>query len=295
MDGKQAVWAWMDAGLTLTSSSTGKNGSGTWFTKLELDEEKLTEMVASNWDTLAEMMSGERNASNRNLSENSKPIVSFNGELEDDSDIENAVNGNINKVGFGTTNGIVAKDTIANGSNSYTITVQQAITVNRLSIYHESSDTALKDFLVEYLDPKTGNWEKLRTIEGNKTDQNHLGFADYPTVSAIRITASSTNAKDDKFRLLDVQVYEQTGLASKLNQAVNKLSDTTSGFLASRTTEIDEAIADIEEQMSRLQSRLEAKEESLWRKFTAMETALGQLQNQGSYLNSMVGSMGSNK
>ena len=293
VDGKQAVWSWMDAGFTLTSASTGKNGSGTWFTTLDLDEEKLTEMVASNWDTLAEMMSGERNASNRNLSENSKPIVNFNGELEEDCDIENAINGNINKVGFGTTNGIVAKDTIANGSNSYTITFQQPITVNRLSIYHESSENALKDFLVEYLDPKTGKWEKMRTIEGNKTDQNHLGFADYPTVGAIRITASSTNAKDDKFRLLDVQVYEQTGLAAKLNQAVNKLSDTTSGFLASRTEEIDETVADIDEQMSRLQDRLTSKEESLWRKFTAMETALAQLQNQGSYLNSMVGSMGS--
>ncbi|MDR1744558.1 MAG: flagellar filament capping protein FliD, partial [Planctomycetota bacterium] len=287
--GEQAIWSWMDAGITLSSRNSNSDGSGSWFTTLELDEDALQNMVAENWDILSRMMAAEQNIADSNRAANARPIAAFNGDLEGSTSADNAINGNTSKSSL---NGIRAQDTIANGANTYTITFQQPVSLSRMSIYHESADTALKDFVVEYMDPKTGDWKVLRNNSGNKTDQNHYGFAG-ETAAAIRIRASSTNAADGKFRLLDVQVFEQSGLASKLNTAVNKLGDTTSGFLASRTEEHGNTVKDIEEQMDRMQSTLDAKEEALWRKFTAMETALSKLQNQGSYFSTMMGSMSS--
>lgn len=285
-DGKQAIWSWMDAGITLSSRNSNSDGSGAWFTTLELDEEALQNMVSDNWDVLSAMMASEQNVADPSRPESARPSASFNGELEGPAG--NAINGNASK---SSTNGIVAKDTIENGANTYTIVFKQPTTLSRMSIYHPSAETALRDYVIEYMDPATGDWKVHRTIEGKETDQEHIGFPDMPTASAVRIRASSTNAEDGKFRLLDVQIYEQSGLASKLNQSVDRLSDVTNGFLASRTEEHNSTIADLTEQMDRLQSVLDAKEEALWRKFTAMETALGKLQNQGSYFDTMMGSM----
>ncbi len=141
------------------------------------------------------------------------------------------------------------------------------------------------------MDPDSGEWKELRSIKGNKTDQNHLGFdkANPITASAIRIRASSTNAADDTFRLLDVQVIESAGLAGQLNRTVNALGDSQSGFLATQNEEIKSSISDLEEQMQRLQDRLTAKEESLWRQYTEMEKILGKLKSQGDYFSTMMG------
>ena len=294
-DGRQNTWTWMDLGVNLSAKNSNADGSGNWYTTMDLDLDKLDNMVANNWDVLSTMLANQRNASNINNDDNVRPTGSFNGELAAGFDADGAINGDINKSSFGTSNGIEAAGTIKDGNDSYTIWFQKPTTMTRLSLYHQSNDTALKDFTIEYLDASTGKWEVMREITNNQTDANHLGMALPATVSAVRITAGSTNAADDKFRLLDVQVFEENGLAGKLNQLTSVLGDTQEGFLAERNTEVQSNLSDIDEQMNRLLERLTAKEESLWRRFTAMEKAMGQLQNQSNYFSGMMNSMSSNK
>ncbi len=164
--------------------------------------------------------------------------------------------------------------------------------MNRMSLYFPSSDDSLKDFTVEFLNSETGQWEELRNTEGNHSDMVSYGFMSDPkTADAIRITAKATNAKDGKFALLDVQVFEETGLAGRLNQHTTELGDTQFGFLKTMNDEIQESLRDIEEQMTNLEEKLTAKEEALWRRFTAMETAMSKLQGQGDYFKNMMKSL----
>ncbi len=290
-NGKQQTWTWMDLGVSLSAKNTNSDGTGNWYSSMDMDLDKLDEMVANNWDVLYNMLAGQRNASDSTLEKSVRATSSFNGKLAEGFKEDNAINGDTNTANWGVNNGIMADGTIAQGQNEYTIYFQKATTISRMSIYHYDTDTALKNFDVEYLDANTGKWETLREINNNSVAANHLGMATPTTVSAIRIKASSTNAEDGKFRLLDVQVFEDTGLAGKLNQLTTALGDTQTGFLAERNTEVTDSIADIDEQMARLQERLDSKEASLWKRFTAMETALGQLQSQSNYFSSMMGSI----
>ncbi len=289
-DGKQQTWTWMDLGVSLSSKNTNADGTGSWYTTMDLDLDKLDEMFAAEWDVVSQMLSNSRNASNVNGSQNNKPVASFNGKLAEGFTTTGAINGDATKGGWGAANGVMAGDTITNGANQYSIFFQQPTTMTRMSIYHYSADTALQDFKIEYMDTN-GDWQTFRDITGNKSDTNHLGTAMPLSMQALRITANSTNAKDDTFRLLDVQVYEEIGLAGSLNQLTQKLGDTKLGFLAERTEVVNNSISDLDSQMSKLQTKLDAKEESLWRRFTAMETALGKMQNQGSYFSSMMSGM----
>ncbi len=293
-NGKQQTWTWMDLGVSLSAKNSNTDGTGNWYSSMDLDLDALDSMVASNWDVLYNILAGQRNASDSTLDKNVRATSSFNGKLAEGFKEDNAINGDTSSASWGINNGIMADGTIAQGQNEYTVYFQKATTISRMSIYHYDMDTALKNFTVEYQDANTGKWETLRDVKNNAVAANHLGLALPTSVTAIRIKAESTNASDNKFRLLDVQVFEDTGLAGKLNQLTTALGDSQTGFLASRNTEVTDTIKDIDEQMARLQERLDSKEAGLWRRFTAMETALGQLQSQSNYFSSMMGSLTSN-
>ncbi|MDR1519006.1 MAG: flagellar filament capping protein FliD, partial [Planctomycetota bacterium] len=292
-NGKLRTWTWMDMGITLSAKNSATDNSGTWYSSMDLDLDTLDSMVANNWDILAQMLAGQRNASNSKLSSNSRATASFNGQAADGFSVENAINGDVNKGSWGVNNGLLADKTIAEGANEYSIYFQKPTTISRLSVYHNDAATALKDYTIEYLDANTGKWETFREVTSNSVDSNHFGMALPLTVNAVRVTASSTNADDGKFRLLDVQIFEDIGLAGQLNQLTTTLGDSQIGFLAERTSVVNEKVADLTEQMERLQAKLDLKEESLWRRFNAMETALGQLQSQSSFFTSMMSSMSS--
>jgi flagellar capping protein FliD len=294
-NGKLRTWTWMDMGISLSAKNSNSDNSGTWYSSMDLNLDTLDEMVANNWEILAEMLAGQRNASNSKLNDSVKAVASFNGGAAEGFNADNAINGDTSKGSWGVNNGFMAEGTIAQGENEYTIFFQQPTTISRMSVFHYDTATALKNYTIEYLDANSGKWETFREVDTNTVEANYFGTAIPLAVNAIRITASSTNAEDGKFRLLDVQVFEDIGLAGKLNQLTTTLSDSQIGFMAERNTEITEKVADIEERMAKLQERLDLKEQSLWNRFTAMETALGQLQNQSSYFTSMMDSMSTGK
>lgn len=306
------VYTWSDIGVTFSNNDTAEGDSTAWYQRMNVDLDALEDMVMNNWDMLENMLAGTRNASDstlpnnvaasahfnyhRDLDENGNPI-----KPEGESDPNNAINGNKSSADMGTGNGFTANKTIAEGENTYTITFQKPTTLDRISIYHPDSasmpaeDFALSAFTVEYLNSSTGKWEELRDVPDNDSYVTIIGLANQPiTASAIRITATETNAADGKFRLLDVQCQESTGLAGKLNKTMNSLCDVVDGFFVGVTEEVENKIADLNVTMDRQSRMLEMKEQALWRKFTAMETALSTLQNQGDYFDQLMTSMTNN-
>ena len=78
--------------------------------------------------------------------------------------------------------------------------------------------------------------------------------------------------------------FNQSGLMTRISNAMLNYTElTVKGSITSLDTQISEA----ESRMSVLSSRYMAKEDALWKRFTAMETALSKLNSQSSWLASL--------
>lgn len=93
---------------------------------------------------------------------------------------------------------------------------------------------------------------------------------------------TSTSASED-----NTEKYNGSGLVTRIsNSMLDYTNLTVSGSIASLGKQISEA----EDRMERLEERFATKEESLWARFTAMETALATLNSQSSWLSSLFSS-----
>lgn len=81
------------------------------------------------------------------------------------------------------------------------------------------------------------------------------------------------------------------GIAKVLSDNLNNWTSTTNGILNSRIKGYDSEISFVDDAMESMLIRLEKKEEALKRQFTAMEVAMAQLQNEGSWLSSQLSSL----
>ena len=82
-----------------------------------------------------------------------------------------------------------------------------------------------------------------------------------------------------------------TGIAGRLAEIGKNASDTTTGTLTLLATSEDAQAKDIEARIADWDLRLALRKDTLTRQFTAMETALGTLQNQSSWLTSQISSL----
>lgn len=90
------------------------------------------------------------------------------------------------------------------------------------------------------------------------------------------------------------KVFLTKGIASLLDEKINRYTDANSGILSYRTRGIEKQIDNIKDQLVRMQEQLEKKRESLYLQFLAMEEAMGKIQSQQTYLTSAIASLPSN-
>jgi flagellar hook-associated protein 2 len=81
------------------------------------------------------------------------------------------------------------------------------------------------------------------------------------------------------------------GVGSRLLQLANQASDKAAGMLTSLANGQDTQAKDIQSQIDDWTTRLAARQATLTAQFTAMETALGTLKNQSSWLTSQINSL----
>ncbi|MGY1772914.1 flagellar filament capping protein FliD [Blastococcus sp. SYSU D00813] len=83
------------------------------------------------------------------------------------------------------------------------------------------------------------------------------------------------------------------GVAQRLLGVVKEASDSVTGSLVVRAKTQDAAATALQDRIDEWDRRLELRRAALTKQFTAMETALGSLQNQSSWLASQLGSLSS--
>jgi flagellar hook-associated protein 2 len=81
------------------------------------------------------------------------------------------------------------------------------------------------------------------------------------------------------------------GVAQRLATLAQQASNTTTGTLTLLAKSQDEGADDLQTQIDDWDRRLELRKTALTAQFSAMETMLGTLQNQSSWLSSQIGSL----
>lgn len=77
------------------------------------------------------------------------------------------------------------------------------------------------------------------------------------------------------------------GIGAAMNNLVNQLTDSVSGMLTGNDKAITDQIATIDESISAIQKRIASKQIDLQRRFSAMENAIAQMQQQGAQLSAI--------
>jgi flagellar hook-associated protein 2 len=85
------------------------------------------------------------------------------------------------------------------------------------------------------------------------------------------------------------------GIAAKLLDLAKTASDSTTGTLATMAKSTDSRARELQDRIEDWDRRLELRRSTLSRQYTAMETALQTLQNQGSWLSAQLASLGTSK
>jgi flagellar hook-associated protein 2 len=105
-------------------------------------------------------------------------------------------------------------------------------------------------------------------------------------------TALNANINDVKALFTNpTGSYDTEGLAQRLSDILTPFTQ-TGGIMDMRIQSSDNQIAEFKQEQSDWDIRLSLREQQLRSQFTAMETALGQAQNQGQWLTSQIAHLG---
>ena len=81
------------------------------------------------------------------------------------------------------------------------------------------------------------------------------------------------------------------GVMARVTSMIDVMTDPTDGMLSNRLDGINRRTRDLDDQIARMQVRLDKYESQLNAQFTAMETAMSQLQGQSAQLNAILGGL----
>ena len=108
---------------------------------------------------------------------------------------------------------------------------------------------------------------------------------------AQKIVGGRTAAGKDNVDYTPDDTVEVDGLAARMSVLAERASDSTSGMITSLANSQDTRAKDIQKQVDAWDLRLASRKATLTAQFNAMETALGKLQNQSTWLTSQINSL----
>ncbi len=112
-----------------------------------------------------------------------------------------------------------------------------------------------------------------------------------PALVRTIFTGSTTSNGPDGIAGNDDDVTTVNGIAGKLAALAQRASDSTTGMITTLAKSKDSSAKDLVNRIADWDVRLELRRTSLTRQFTAMETALGTLQNQSQWLGAQLASL----
>jgi flagellar hook-associated protein 2 len=108
---------------------------------------------------------------------------------------------------------------------------------------------------------------------------------------AQQIAGGRTGAGSDNVAGTPDDAIDVDGLAARLSVLAEQASDSAGGMITSLATSQDTRVKDLQTQIDKWDLRLAMRKTTLTAQFNAMESALGTLQNQASWLSSQINSL----
>jgi flagellar hook-associated protein 2 len=132
------------------------------------------------------------------------------------------------------------------------------------------------------------------TINGEKaTGHGQILTGDSTNLTTAGLQLMVTLTPTQVISGADGKLTITRGVASLLSNSLDEMTK-AGGLLASRTDSLQKQIDDIKQQVTDFDTRLAAKREDLYKKFSDMETALANFQTQGDFLTAQLASIQSN-
>lgn len=264
--------------------------------RLSLDASEFRTAINSDFESVFDLFAESRNIA----SSDNGGWASLGGGISAESgfDLQDLLNGNndpddYNDAGGG--NGFKAEH-LSGGYINFNF--GQLKTINKLRLFHIDNNTfaaedyALKSFNVEYLNPRTNTYKTLLDVSNNTNAKTTYTLPEPVNTSSIRLKMFKTNDSGSPAydRLVEFEAYENTGLASRLNNILKEYTS-ADGLLISEKDELDGKISDFNDQIEDLQERAEMTREQLLSDFSEMEQALAEMQSQSNVFMTQMASM----
>jgi len=205
--------------------------------------------------------------------------------------------------------------TVATDPDAVTAAVQSLVTaantvLSKIATYTRSGngstaplqgDSTLTDLAGQVLDSVTsaigGNSAALAGLQVTKDGQLTFDATAFKAELASNpglaqsIVGGSTGAGTDAIPGTADDTVATDGIAARLAVLAGQASDSTTGMLTSLAAGQDSTARDVQSRIDDWTIRLQLRQQTLTAQFTAMETALGTLKNQSSWLTSQIMSL----
>ena len=261
---------------------------------------------------LKEMRFGNQNYSNelQTASDAQIEINGITGITSSNNTFSDAVDGVTFNIDSGAQTGDTAKISVSKDTGKATSAVQEF--VDQYNSVMDFMDTKL-----DY-DPDT---EKAGTLQGDSTlmrlqmrvrsmvTERVGSNSSYNDLSSIgieidregtmsfdssKMTDAIENAPQDVMNLFNAEQEEEgfDGVATKVDGYLDQMLQSTSGTIPRRIDFYDTRMDNIDDNIADLQRRLESTRQRYKEQFTAMETAMSEMQQQQSWMQSQLASLG---
>lgn len=278
--------------LSMAGISTGTGASYSKDGRLTLDETKLKEALQADRDGLAILFGA--NASNAALASNGATATAtstLDAGLYPPSSVTDGVTSSaLWGAGGGWSDGTAADFT----DDRLEIAFDGLKTIDKLTVYTVNSAAfpaesfGIRDFNFEYWDGSA--WAALGdAVSGNTSALKTLSFSAV-TTSKIRLNVTASNDGQHS-RVMEVQAFqENTGAFTRISEIASRYAS-SDGFVTNRTEALDAEDKALQRRMEDMEKRLETKEASLRRQYTALEVTLQKLNSQSAWLTQQISSM----
>ncbi|MGI5236675.1 flagellar filament capping protein FliD [Dactylosporangium sp. CA-139066] len=150
-----------------------------------------------------------------------------------------------------------------------------------------SSMQQLASSVLQTVSGGAGNLGSLKSVGIQLTRDGRLSFDKAAFTSALNADPVKTQSY-----FVGTGTNAGNGLADKMSAMADKATQSNTGTLASLISSGNSMIKSLNDNISDWDTRLAQRQQTLQRQFTAMETALGSLKNQSSWLAGQLSSLG---
>ena len=112
------------------------------------------------------------------------------------------------------------------------------------------------------------------------------GDEDEPNVDGLVIKYTGT---DDGVEVGNIKLT--LGIAELFNRTLFSITDDVDGYLTAKTESLEDRIDSYDQRIEKMETRLDARMQTMINRFIAMELALSEIQNQGDWLTSQLSSL----